>query len=113
MKKDGPYRKAKVKKAAVRPMSRRSAVHQVQPNYWVRVKRELHILICTNDAKYRSIRRLLGKESRLTQTAIVSSVGGAIGAQVGAEAMIIGPFVTLGFLAFLQVGKEAWCSGEF
>jgi hypothetical protein len=109
--KKGSYKKAK--KSSVRSGSGRAVVRQVQPNYWARVKRELHILICTNDTKYQSIRRSLGKESRLTQTAIVSSIGGAIGAYVGAAATIVGPFVTLGLLALLQVGKEAWCSGEF
>jgi hypothetical protein len=111
--KKGSYKKVKAKKASARSASGRAVVRQVQPNYWARVKRELHILICTNDVKYQSIRRLLGKESRLTQTAIVSSIGGAIGASIGAAATIVGPFVTLGLLALLQVGKEAWCSGEF
>ena len=111
--KKGSYKKVKGKKASAHSASGRAVVRQVQPNYWARVKRELHILICTNDTKYQSIRRLLGKESKLTQTAIVSSIGGAIGAYVGAAATIVGPFVTLGLLALLQVGKEAWCSGEF
>jgi hypothetical protein len=111
--KKGSYKRVKAKKASAHSASGRAVVRQVQPNYWARVKRELHILICTNDTKYQSIRRLLGKESRLTQTAIVSSIGGAIGAYIGAAATIVGPFVTLGLLALLQVGKEALCSGEF
>jgi hypothetical protein len=41
-----------------------AGVRQVQPNYWKRVKRELHILICTNDKKYETLRRHIGKERR-------------------------------------------------
>jgi hypothetical protein len=109
-----PARKSSKKTAKKkRPASGHVVVRQVQPNYWARVKRELHILICTNDTKYQSIRRLLGKEGKLTQTAMVSGISGAIGAQIGASAAIAVTFVAFGLLGLLQVGKEAWCSGEF
>jgi hypothetical protein len=90
----------------------RSAVRQVQPNYWKRVKHELHLLVCTNDRKYATLRKHLGKEGRTTQVAIVSSISAAIGAIIGASAAVIGPFVTLGLMALLQVGTNAWCAGR-
>lgn len=89
-----------------------SAVRQVQPNYWRRVKTELHLLVCTNDRKYAALRKHLGKEGRTTQIAIVSSISAAIGAIIGTSAAVIGPFVTLGLMALLQVGTNAWCAGQ-
>jgi hypothetical protein len=101
------------KKSAPKASKGRAVVRQVQPNYWRRVKKELHILICTDDKKYASIRRQIGKENKLTQAAIVIAIGGAIGAYVGVSATVIGPFVTLGLYALIQLGTNAWCAGTF
>jgi hypothetical protein len=105
--------KKKAAKKSAKKTATKTAMKKIQPNYWARVKRELHILICTNDAKYQSIRRLLGKEGKLTQTAMVSGISGAIGAQIGASAAVAVTFVAFGLLALVQVGKEAWCAGDF
>jgi hypothetical protein len=85
---------------------------QVQPNYWKRVKRELHILICTNDRKYETLRKYIGKEGKTTQVALVSTISASIGACLGMAATVIGPFVTLALMALLQVGTNAWCAGQ-
>jgi hypothetical protein len=105
--------KAAKKRGVARPAKSkgRAVVFQVQPNYWARVKRELHILICTKHAKYASLRRQLGKGK--TQTAIVMSIGATIGATIGISAAVISPFVTLGLIALVRVGKNAWCVGQF
>jgi hypothetical protein len=89
----------------------RTGVRQVQPNYWKRVKRELHLLICTNDQRYETLRRYIGKESKTTQIALVSTISASIGAYLGMAATVIGPFVTLGLMALLQIGRNAWCAG--
>jgi hypothetical protein len=89
-----------------------SGVRQVQRNYWKRVKRELHILICTNDRRYETLRRYIGKESKTTQIALVSTISASIGAYLGMAATVVGPFVTLGLMALLQVGTNAWCAGQ-
>ncbi len=102
--------KAKKTKKAVARKAVSSAVHVVRPNYWKRVKNELHVLICTNDARYAALR--IGKESKTTQVAIVASIAGTIGAYIGVAAAIVGPFVTLGLMALLQVGTNAWCAGQ-
>jgi hypothetical protein len=97
----------KVKKSKTVP---RSAV--LQPNYWKRVKRELHLLVCTKDKKYAMLRKHLGKEGNATQMAIVTSISAGIGAYIGVSAAILGPFVTLGLMALVQVGANAWCAGQ-
>jgi hypothetical protein len=100
----GPTKKAKkAAKKSVGPT-------QPQPNIWKRVQRELHILICTKDPKYRSLRQSLSKESRMTQAAMVSAIGAAMYIYVGAAAAVIAPWVTLGLLAFLQIGTNGYCS---
>ena len=105
-------KKARKKDPVYRAKKTKKAVSQVQPNYWKRVKHELHLLVCTNDRKYATLRKHLGKEGRTTQVAIVSSISAAIGAIIGASAAAIGPFVTLGLMALLQVGTNAWCAGQ-
>jgi VIT1/CCC1 family predicted Fe2+/Mn2+ transporter len=115
------YSKTVVKKAKKRaPKSAEGRVSRVgtsatrhhTSSYWSRVKRELHILICTDDRKYEKLRRALGKQSKMTQVAIVSSISAAIGAVIGVAATFIGPFVTLGLMTLVQVGKNAWCTGQ-
>jgi hypothetical protein len=109
-------KKAKKVKAAKKSKKARkvrsTGAHQVQPNYWKRVKHELHILICTNDRRYETLRRYIGKESKTTQVALVSTISAGIGAYLGMTATVIGPFVTLGLMALLQVGTNAWCAGQ-
>ena len=83
-----------------------------QPRYWQRVKKELHILLCTTDWKYTSIRQHLGSEGKATQAFIASSITGAIVPFVGASATVIGPLVTIGLIALLRVGTNAWCAGQ-
>jgi hypothetical protein len=104
---------AKKAKKAMKSIPKKSADHgpsPPRPNIWKRVRRELHVLICTKDPRYKSLRQSLGKESRMTQAAMVSAIGAAIYSYVGAAAAVIAPWVTLGLLAFLQIGTNAYCS---
>jgi len=59
-----------------------------------------------------TLRRYIGKESKTTQIAMVSTISASIGAYLGMAATVIGPFVTLGLMALLQLGKNAWCAGQ-
>jgi D-alanyl-D-alanine carboxypeptidase len=110
-------KKAKKAKFASKKSSgptRRVTKGQPRRRYWQRVKRELHILLCTNDKKYSSLRRLFGKESQNTQAFIASSITSGITPYVGggAPAAMIAPLVTLGLIALLRVGTNAWCAGQ-
>jgi hypothetical protein len=102
----------KSKKAAKKnggPPRAKPAPHR---KYWLRVKRELHLLLCTNDRKYASVRRNLGTEGKATQAFIASSITTAVVPFAGASATIIGPLVTIGLIALLRVGTSAWCAGQ-
>jgi hypothetical protein len=102
------------KKQPVKAVSKSGGIgkRQVRPNYWKRIKRELHILVCTDDRKYQTLRRHIGKESRTTQAAIVSTISIGIASQIGFAATVIGPFVSLGLMALLELGTNAWCAEQ-
>ncbi len=90
----------------------RAVVREVQPNYWRRVKRELHILICTKDSRYASLHRQLGKHGSATQTAIVSNIAAALAVSLGNTVGALVPFVAMGLLGLVRVGTNAWCAGN-
>lgn len=103
--------KASKASGAVRPVKGKAATKRVV-NFKTRVWNELHVLICTNNKRYAKLRKLFGKESRMAQTAMVSTISASIGAYIGAASAVIVPFVALGLLAFLSVSKNAWCAGQ-
>jgi hypothetical protein len=109
-------KKAKAKKAMTKKTAhkalRLSPPRMVQPNYWKRVKKELHVLICTNDKRYASLRRQLDKSGSSTQTAIVSNVAAAIAVNLGYTVAALVPFVVMALIAFLRLGANAWCAGQ-
>lgn len=109
---DGVVRHVRKTEAMPGKRKARSAVLSVRTAYWSRVNRELHLLICTDDKKYEKLRKYVGKESRVTQATIISSIAATIGANLGLTAAIVAPFVTLGLVAMLQIGKNAWCAGR-
>jgi len=106
---DGGVRRAR--KAKTKSVGR-SVTLSVRTSYWTRVNREVHLLICTDDKKYEKLRKYVGKESKPTQFAIVTSIAATIGAYIGVAASVIAPLVTLALMAVLQVGKNAWCAGQ-
>jgi hypothetical protein len=76
--------------------------------YIARVKRELNILLCTNDKKYAELRKKL--TAIKSQNAIVAAIAAAIGAIIGLSAAVIMPFVAIILMTLLQVGLNAYCS---
>ena len=108
------YKKARksAPKLAGTSRSGRAVVREVQPNYRRRVKIELHILICTKDSKYASLRRQLGKHGSATQTAIVSNIAAALAVSLGYTVGALVPFVAMGLLGLVRVGTNAWCAGN-
>jgi len=79
-------------------------------NYWTRVKKEIHILICTNDRKYATLRRQFTKGK--SQTALVTIICGGIAEYIGGSPAVIMPLVAVALLSFLEVGISAYCAGR-
>jgi hypothetical protein len=54
----------------------------------------------------------VGASAKRRRTFIAFSITGAIVPFVGASATVIGPLVTIGLIALLRVGTNAWCVGQ-
>lgn len=87
------------------------AVPPDAPPYWSRLKNEFRILLCTKDKRYADLRKKLEANARKSQLALVSIVAAAMGHYVGVAAGILVPFCALCLIAFLRMGREAFCRG--
>ena len=85
-----------------------------EPRFSARVRKEIHILLCTNDKKYAPLRKgMQAIAKRRSQTAIVSGLSVVIAPYVGiATAALITPVVAMVLLGSLEVGINAWCAGK-
>jgi hypothetical protein len=65
-------------------------------NYLTRVKKEIHILICTNDKKYAALRRQFTQFTKpKSQTALVAMISAGIASYIGVGAGMITPLVAI------------------
>ncbi len=80
------------------------------PEYWAKLKHEIMLLICTNDSKYRNLRRDLSASGRKSQTAVISVIAAAMASQFGATVGVLVPFCALCLIGVLRIGKEAFCA---
>jgi hypothetical protein len=78
--------------------------------YWYAVKKEISILVCTDDKKYKSLRTQLNTLGTKSQTAVVSMIAAAMAAYIGAIAGLLVPMCALVLLAMMRVGKNAFCA---
>ena len=76
-----------------------------RPNYLDRVKKEVHILLRTDDKQYAALRRSFSKGK--SQIVIVSTLAGGIADYLGISATKITPIVAPSLLTFLEVGIKA------
>src|SRR3954453_14535402 len=53
-------------------------VFMLSTDYWVRFKEEMRLLICTNDKKYKDVRRKLSRTGRESQTVILTTISAAV-----------------------------------
>jgi hypothetical protein len=97
-------RKTSIKTSAAPTEARR------QLNYWNRVKRELHLLLCTKDKKYAALRRQLRSKGGHTQMVLVGTISASVGSSLGLGAGAVVPLAALCLIAALRVGVEAYCS---
>jgi hypothetical protein len=79
-------------------------------NYLARVKKEIHILICTSDKKYATLRRQFTKGR--SQTVLVTMICGGIADYTGLSAAMLMPFVAVALLSFVEVSINAYCAGR-
>jgi hypothetical protein len=70
---------------------------------------ELRLLICSADRKYDQLRSELMRSRDPTSAHIVSKIALILAPELNMNAKTAAPLVASGLLAFLQMGKEAFC----
>jgi hypothetical protein len=97
----------KISLGDARKSAKKSHRHQ---NYWIRIKKELRTLICTNDRKYATLRRQFTKGK--SQTTFVTIICGGIAEHIGGSPAVIMPLIALALMSFLELGINAYCAGR-
>jgi len=77
---------------------------------WKNVKIELVKIFCTEDTEYDKLRGELKEKSLGLKDGIIPLITLAINNVFGVTAGFIAPFVIIGILMFVKVGKEATCN---
>jgi hypothetical protein len=78
--------------------------------YWTAVRNEFHKLLCTNDASYSELRKLITERGHATDAALLSAITAAVAAAVGATIAALVPLVAVCLYAVAKVGALAYCS---
>jgi hypothetical protein len=86
--------------------------HASSPPYWESLKAEFRLMLCSADSKYDGLREQFSSWGTKSQTAIVSSIAATMATYIGIAAGILVPFCALCLVAFLKLGKEAFCSAK-
>ena len=74
--------------------------------YWVPIKNEFVILLCTEDKKYDELRENI----RSYKTPVLTTVSAAIGAKLGVESAVIINFCAICIYFAVKIHKEAFCT---
>lgn len=86
--------------------------HAITPPYWLRLKREFHLLVCTDDPKYKDTRDKLDSSGGEAKTIVIATVSAAMADSLGFVAGAVTPFCVLCLIALLRLGKESFCSSS-
>lgn len=74
-----------------------------------RLLQELHILICTDDKKYKSIKEKIKGEATTSANVIVFVISDAVAIHAGLAPALCVPLVALIFASIAKAGVAAWC----
>lgn len=80
--------------------------------YWKQVKKEVYLLICTEDEKYAKLRKRIGKTRKKSGASIAAVVAAVLGDELGAEATLLTGFCAIALFGVVKIGKEAYCEIE-
>lgn len=78
--------------------------------YWLLVKHEFHLFLCTNDRKYGKLRRKLRSYGKKSEAMVISLIAAAIGSSIGVMAGVIAGFCAVCLYGVVKMGKEAFCA---
>jgi hypothetical protein len=83
--------------------------YNMYKHYWLELRREMFILICTDDKKYADLRKKIGKEGGRSETALVGLISAGIAASMGIAWGALVPFVALLLIAVARMSKNVFC----
>jgi len=80
--------------------------------YWEQVKKEMYLLICTEDEKYIKLRKEIAKATKKSGASITAVVAATLGDLLGVEATLLTGFCAIALFGVAKIGKEAYCKIE-
>ncbi len=102
--------KPKEKEELIKGHYKRSQENLPPKEWWPKVKYEFHVFLCTDDKKYKDLRKKLKESASVTSTTILSTIAAAIGNSLGFEAGAIVGLVAVCLYGVIKIGKEAYCA---
>lgn len=78
-------------------------------HYWLELKYEMFLLICTDDKKYADLRKKIEKEGGKSETALVGLISAGIAVTLGIAWGALVPFVALLLIAITRMNKNVLC----
>jgi hypothetical protein len=81
-----------------------------EAGYWDAIKQEMHLFLCTDDARYNALWGRIDRLENTTTTTLVGLIASALGATIGVAATLVAGFIAVCLYALAKVGKEAYCT---
>ena len=80
-----------------------------KPSIWQQVNVEFRKLVCTEDAKYKVLRKKLRTSGQGATLLIVATIAAKMSVVLGVAAGLIAKFCALALLVLYSLGKEVFC----
>lgn len=78
-------------------------------SYWLAVKQEMRLFLCTDDKKYKELWRRVKELDTKSTHAMVAMISAYLGSIIGVAGTAIAGFVALCLYGVVKIGKEAYC----
>lgn len=104
--------KTKEKEELIKGRYKRSYEELPPKEWWLKVKREFHVFLCTDDNKYADLRKKLKDSGNVTSTTVLSAIAAAISSSLGFELGSIVGLVAVCIYGAIKIGKEAYCANS-
>ena len=78
-------------------------------DFWSALKKELRILICTDDEKYEELRKKINENKTSVTAFTVSTISATLAPIVGTTVAALSPLVGIALYAMIILGKNTWC----
>jgi len=106
-----PSYSEKSKKVPIKNYNKKSVKEfdENKSKYWDYVKKEIRILVCTDNNKYAKLRNKLDKLASKGDTAFVATISSVIAGSLGVAAGFVSGFVAIALYGIIKVSINAYC----